>query len=124
MADSQDENDLSKSKQRHTVSFTHGQLGVGGAIVAAIMTLNPIKEWFFTREEGIAQRQNIELLRGEVISMRDEITRRLERNTDKIIDRMKETEERTARNGERLERRIDAVEVATRMKTDPKQKPN
>lgn len=96
---------------RKTVSFTHKQLGVGGSIVAAIMVLSPVKTWFFTREEGLASAEKIAHVEASIQEMKQDLTRRLERSTDKIMDRIKEAEDRTVRNADRIEHRIDFLEA-------------
>lgn len=67
-------------------------MSAGGAIVAAIMILTPVKQWFFTREEGTALQQSIVEIKQLIVAESRESTRIMERKTDKILERMKETE--------------------------------
>lgn len=106
----------SASKIRKTVSLTHGQLGAGGAIIAALMVLQPLKDWVYTRDEAnlqlAAQTQRIERIEVSLASYNEDMVRRLERNTDKIIERLKETEERLARSQGVIERRVESLEAS------------
>ena len=93
------------------VTLTKGQLGFGSVIVMAIMILNPVKEWFFTREEGKAQAAQIEQLRTDLLAVQLELTRQFERSTDKVIESIKESESRSVKNTDRLERRVETLEA-------------
>lgn len=97
-----------------TVEIPTKHLGVGGVLVAAIMVLNPIKEWFFTREEAVAQGQRIERLEVSVLDLKDELTRRLERNSDKIIEQIRDSRAQTQRELDMQQKRIDALEAFRR----------
>lgn len=96
-------------KRRHTVEIPTKHLGVGSVLVAAIMVLNPVKEWFFTRDEGLAQAARIERLEQSIIQAKTE-----------IIERIKESEVRSMKNQERIEKRIDRLE-ASRFKANNQQ---
>ncbi len=107
--------EVPEEKVRKTVSFTHKQLGVGTGLAAILIAIAPIKEWFFTREEGNAQTREIAALRSTVTILSAEVSAKLDRNTDKIMDRIKEAEERTVKNEDRIERRVDTLEAAMRI---------
>lgn len=102
---------------KKSINISKGQLGFGSVIVMAIMILNPIKEWFYTREEGKAQQVQIAALQTELVNTREELTRRLERNADKIIGTIKDAEARSSKAEERLDRRIDNVEYVLNIKS-------
>ncbi len=102
-------------KIRKTVSFTHRQLGVGTGIAGILIAISPIKEWFFTREEGVAQSKQIAQLQAQVdrgftdqklyfVQANEENVRRLERQTDKIMEHIKESEARSSKSEDRLDR--------------------
>lgn len=93
------------------VQLTKKQIVVGGAIIAALAILQPLKDWFVTREEGQAQDQRIAVLQHVIEETRIELTRTMERNTDKIIDRLNESEGRAQKNLEKLERRVETLEA-------------
>lgn len=107
---------------RKTISFTHRQAGIGLAgIVSAVLALGPVKQFFFTREEGLAQSKEIDALKLSqdrqfaelklfISQGQDEQIRKLERSNDKLVDRIKDSENRSAKAEERLDRRIDTVE--------------
>lgn len=110
---------------RKTVSFTHRQLGlgVGGTIIASMLTLNPVKAWFFTREEGVAQSKEItELRRSQedqfkelkifISQGQEDQMHKLERLNDKVIERIKDSESRAFQNDARQEKRMDILEEA------------
>lgn len=104
-----------EEKTRKTVTFTHRQLGLGTGLAGLLIAITPIKEWFFTREEGVAQAKEITALRYAVDSFRSEVTGKMERNTDKILERIREAEERTVKNEDRIERRVDTLEASVRV---------
>lgn len=110
--------ELETPKEKKHISISKSQLGFGSAIVMAIMILNPVKEWFFTREEGRAQAEQIAQLRVDLAETKDELTRRLERNADKIIEQIKDSEERSAKNQERIERRVEMLEASAKRKSN------
>lgn len=102
------------SEQRKTISLTHRQLGWGGGIVASLALVSQLKGNFFTREEGISQAQQLTDVRFEIASLKADMTTKIERATDKIVDRIKESEDRSTKNADRVERRVDALELASR----------
>ena len=104
-----------EEKPKKNIELTKGQLGFGSVVVMAIMILNPVKEWFFTREEGRSQAAQIAELQHDLATNKEELTRRLERNTDKILEAIKESEGRTVKNEDRLDRRIEKIEVVLQM---------
>lgn len=95
--------------------------GIGAGIAAAILTLNPVKQFFWTREEGVASQQRIEkveerqdetqrvlvVLNDKIAEqngkLREEILSQLNRNTDKILESLKERDVLTQKRLERLE---------------------
>lgn len=96
-------------------SATHKQI-LGGTALAMVLYMMPgLKGLFYTREEGVAVVDRVSRTEVALSSMENRITDKMNRNTDKIIDRIKETEERTMKNADRIERRIDGVEVVQRM---------
>lgn len=111
--------DNREEKIRKTVTFTHKQLGVTTGIAAALIAIAPIKEWFFTREEGVAQARELAALKHSVDTLRSEVSGKLERNTDKILERIREAEERTVKNEDRIERRVDSLEATFRFNKKP-----
>lgn len=56
--------DSVNDQTRKTVSLTHRQLGISGGVVAAMLILNPVKAWLYTREEGAANSAQIAELKG------------------------------------------------------------
>jgi predicted type IV restriction endonuclease len=84
----------------------------GGGVLAAILTFTPIKNLFWTREEGNAIKDQIASVAKNEQSHYEEIIHRQERLADKIIDRIRESEERTVKNADRLERRVDIIEAS------------
>lgn len=106
------------------IPVTKKQVGVGSAILAAILILNPVKEWLFTREEGLAQTEKIHHLELQLVSTREELTRRLERNADRIIERIKETEDRVSQNQDRIEVRVQSLEASMRFSNKQSNKNN
>lgn len=120
-------------KVRKTVSFTHRQMGIGaGGVLAAIMALGPVKDFFYTREEGKAVSKQVEEVKANQImhvadlkreqernftdlklfitGVQEEQTRKLERLADKLVDRQKESEARMAKDNERQDHRMDSFE--------------
>ncbi len=110
-------------KIRKTVSFSHRQLGIGSSVVAAMLFLNPVKQWFFTREEGSAQSKeitelkrvqedNFKELKSFIIVSQDDQLHKLERLNDKVVEQIKDSEVRAQENDARQEKRIDMLEEA------------
>lgn len=93
------------------VLVTRGQMTAGGCLVAAILVLQPVKEWFVTREESNAQAAQIQTLKVAISEAKDELTRRLERSSDKIIDRINEVEARVGKNVDKIEHRVETLEA-------------
>ncbi len=115
--------DKPEDKQRKTVSFTHKQLGVGTGLAGLLIAITPIKEWFFTREEGVAQSRQIAALQIQMdkgftdqkiyfVQANEENVRRLERQTDKLMEHIKEAEARASKAEDRLDRRMDVIEAS------------
>ena len=96
----------SEEKQRKTISLTHRQIGATGLIGLAVALAPYLKETFVTKQEGQIVSMQIEYIRKDIA----EIKTSLATNTTKIIDEMKDSEKRTGKTDERLERRIDALE--------------
>ncbi len=115
--------DEAEEKTRKTVSFTHRQLGVGTGLAGLLIAITPIKEWFFTREEGVAQSRQIAALQVQMdksfteqkiyfVQANEENVRRLERQTDKLMEHIKESEARASKAEDRLDRRMDTIEAS------------
>lgn len=113
MADSNPEQQ--NDKIRHTVSFTHKQLGISGGILAAIAMVSQLKGVFTPVEKSEAQEQRISELRLDISSTRNELTETIRRGNDKIIDRIRESEERSSKNSESHDRRIESLEASLRI---------
>lgn len=99
---------------------THKQIIGGVGIAAALYFLPQLKALFVTREEGIAQSAQILEVKKSIDDLKDDLTHKIERGTDKIVERIKETEERSTKNVDRVERRVDALEALHLI--DPKSK--
>lgn len=84
----------------------------GGVIVAALLVMQPLKEYFVTREEGHALDQRITALQLMTEANHEEMTRSLERSTDKIIERLDQAEERVRKNLDKVESRVQSLEAA------------
>lgn len=97
------------------ITASRGQMLTAGGIIAAILTIQPLKEAFITREEGKAQADKINELQASIDKTKDELTRSIERNSDKVIERLTEAEERVSKTVDTLERRIESLESANRM---------
>jgi hypothetical protein len=107
--------DEASPETRKTVSFTHRQLGwTGGGVIAALALFTQLKGSFFTREEGSFSMQQVMQIRTDVADLRNDMTIKNQRLADKIMDRIREAEERTVKNADRIERRIDLIELAAK----------
>lgn len=89
-----------------------GQILTGVGIVSAILILQPVTEMFYTRNEAKAQAEQIQAIHTALIETKDELTRRLERNSDKIIERINESEARATRSMDKLEGRVERLEAS------------
>lgn len=102
--------DDSEAKIRKTVSLTHRQIGATGLIGLAVALAPYLKETFITREEGAQVSVQIEYMRKDIA----EVKYNQERNTDRILAEIKDSEKRTVKNEDRLEIRIDRMEASMR----------
>jgi hypothetical protein len=50
---------MDESSRKEGVVITRKQLGLGGGFIGLLIALNPVKEWFYTREEGLAQNERL-----------------------------------------------------------------
>ena len=111
----------------HVHQVTTKQLSIGGAVVTAMLVLGPFKQWFATREEYAALVERINMFQSSeekqfselklfISSGQEEQVRRLERVTDKLLDRIKEAEGRVNTSIERSERRLDNIEAGRTQK--------
>lgn len=108
---------MEEDRAAKTFAMTNKQLGIGGLILVAVMTaLGPIKDYVTARDEAILQNQRVERVEAMLNALEMKITEKMNRNTDKIMDRIREAEERTTKTADRLEHRIDSLEVAARFK--------
>lgn len=108
---------MEEDKARKTVSFTHRQLGVGGiSLMAALTALGPLKDYVYTRNEALLQNQRVERVEVMLSALEMKITDRMNRNTDKIMDRIKEAEDRAVKTADHVEHRVESLEVAMRFK--------
>lgn len=82
----------------------------GGGLIGAILLLQPVKDLFYTRDEATLQSQRVERMELAVMALEARLTEKMNRNTDKIIERLGEAEARTVKTSERLEARIDKIE--------------
>ncbi len=105
-------------KPQKTWTLSSRQLGGSAALIAGLAALAPIKELFYTRAEGEAQMQR--LVRSELVisELKLDLKKEMDRNTDKVLDRIKESEERTIKNADRIERRVDMLEASNFKKSD------
>lgn len=107
--------DEQEPKIKKTVTLTHRQLGLGGGVLAAIMTLSPMKEWFFTRDEGKAQIERLDKTEVAIKELKADLNAKIDKSTEMIIDSVKEARDQSYKDADRLERRVDSIEVALRM---------
>lgn len=102
---------------------------VGSGVAAAILTLNPIKQFFFTREEGNSNTLRIEKVEAaqddfrkqmlvlndkmatENKNLREDLALRLERATDKILEVITKDDAKLEKVEQRLNERIDRIEL-------------
>ncbi len=103
-------------RTRKTVTLSHKQLGIGTGLAGLLIAVTPITDMFFTRAEGIAQSKDIAMLKASTEAFRLEVISKIEINTDRILLRIRESEERNVKNEDRLERRIDAIDAARKFK--------
>jgi hypothetical protein len=103
-------------KPQKTWTLSTRQLGGSAALIAGVAAMAPIKEWFYTRAEGEAQLQRVNRIELVLSELKLDLKKEMDRNTDKVIDRIKESEERTVKNADRIERRIDFLEASDKPK--------
>ncbi len=102
-----------KEKVRKTVSLTHRQIGATGLIGLAVALAPYLKETFVTRDEQKVVAVQMEQMSKELAELRVSV----DANTIRILDQIKESERRTGKNEDRLERRVDGLEAALRLKS-------
>lgn len=94
-----------------SVKGKHSQLFASGGIVAAILVLQPVMDIFVTRGEAKAQTEQITQLNAQLVDVKEDLTRRLERSNDKIMERLDQMETRVMKNADRVERRVERLEA-------------
>lgn len=97
-----------QEEKENALSLSRKQVGVGASIVAAILILNPVKEWFFTREEGKAQSDRI----AHVESSLKDLSTQIDSRTEAILIQLKERDQRILHDTDKLERRIETLEAS------------
>lgn len=114
-----DEITVDPNHVRKTVSLTHKQAGIGAGLVAAILSIQPLRDMFVTKDENkstIVRLDKFEMgqreLKDLITKNEAEAVRRSERVADKIMDRIKEAETRTTANQDRQEHRMDTLEAS------------
>lgn len=73
-----------------------------------------LKSVFLTREEGAAHSQQLIEVRLEIASLKVDMREQIEHATEKIVARIKESEDRSVKTAERIEGRVDTLELAQR----------
>ncbi len=101
-----------EDKIRKTVSLTHRQIGVTGLITLAVGLTPYLKEAFVTRQEGAVMAIQVEYIRKDVA----EIKNMVDSNTTRILQEIKDSDKRTVKNEERIERRVDIIESVLRVR--------
>lgn len=121
-------------KTRKTLTFTHRQVLGSGSVVAILLGLSQykaVKDLFWTREEGKAQSaiiqifeqtnekqfndfkmvqaQQIAEIKGLIVAQDTEHTHRLERLSDKIADKIKDSEARGVDRTNWLKKDVDQL---------------
>lgn len=70
-----------KPKQRHTLSY----LGLAGGVVSAMVMLQPVKDFFYTREEGRSVEHRMAKVEDAVKDLGKELGDSQQRNSDKLM---------------------------------------
>ncbi len=96
-----------EEKVRKTISLTHRQIGATGLLGLAVALAPYLKETFVTKGEGQVLAVQVEYLRKDVA----EIKTMIDSNTQRILEEVKDADKRTAKNMDRLERRVDYLET-------------
>lgn len=109
MADAQPMESNSKVPK---VQLSH--IGLAGGLTAAILMLNPVKQFFYTREEGHATELRVEKteagvneLRVSLDKMRAELQEQQNKNTDRILQGMSDRDQRVENRFNSLENSLN-----------------
>ncbi len=105
--------DKPEEKQRKTISISHRAAGGIGLTGLAIALAPYFEKTFITKQEGAVMAVQVEYIRKDIT----EVKSMLDSNTQRILNEIKDSDKRTVRNEDRIERRVDMVESILRMKS-------
>lgn len=96
--------------------LTHRQIGWGtGSLVTSLALISQLKSNFVTIEKANAQDQQMALLRLDIATVKNDLTDSIHRGNDKVIDRIKESEDRMSHTTDAQARRIEGLEASLRI---------
>jgi hypothetical protein len=98
------------AKTKRTVTLSHRQIGATGLIGLAVALAPYLKETFVTREEGAQVAIQLEYMRKDIT----EIKISQDKNTERIVSEIRESDRRTEKNADRIETRVDNLEASIR----------
>jgi len=80
----------SKPKGRHTLSY----LGLAGGVASAMVMLQPVKDFFYTREEGRSVEHRMEKVENALIDMNKNFNESQSKNADRLMQALAEQDRR------------------------------
>ncbi len=101
-------NEGDSSQIRKTVSLTHRQIGATGLVALAVGLAPYLKESFVTKQDGAMVAAQVEYLRKDVADLKEVVVAQ----GKNVIEAVDKSEKRTVKNEDRLERRIENLEIA------------
>ncbi len=114
--------------RRNGLGLTDRQAKWGAGIGLSLALVSQLKGYFVSREEGEVAKVNVANITAQISSLQEsqksavidlkaeqaaqvaELTRVIERKTDKIVELINKSEERSVRLNERQDNRIDNLE--------------
>ena len=85
--------------------FNLAHLGIAGGVVSAMVMLQPVKDFFYTREEGNSVEMRVEKVEHAILALSTQMREQQEKSTDRMVNALAEQDRR-------LEARFSSLETS------------
>lgn len=86
-------------------SFGLSHIGVAGGVVAAMVMLQPVKDFFYTREEGKSTEARLQKVEQALVDLSKELREGQDKNADRMVAAIAEQDRR-------MEQRFSGLETS------------